>query len=203
MAENQPPGKAYTPPGSAMQDCSLALSKLCNANGNGKLRGAVKPPVQHMYEVECTFRASADKKLAEAMKKIAHLIELREKRNLDLVKAQSDNNFLFDSSKSENSLAKKLFGGQKALSKKELDGQKAHATSLMNNKKEAIKVLTAAKSALKKEFDKQKKAYEALQKLQEQSNKQKLSQSNCSEASLMRTQTDLQNKVKALKKEIN
>jgi hypothetical protein len=181
-----------------MQDCSLALSNLRDVSG----RGAVKLPVPRViYEAEATRRASAEKKLAEATKKNEQLAELRDKRNMDLLKAQSDNKFLVDSLKSEKALSKKSLDGQKALSKKELDSQKAQATSQMAIKKEAIKVLTLAKASLKREFDKQKRALDVLRKHHD-ATKVKVSDLNCTQSNLMRTRTDLQNEIKSFQRQV-
>jgi chromosome segregation ATPase len=184
-----------------LQDCSLALSNLRAANGKDNARPAVKPSVQRLYEVECSLRASVEKKLADAQKKIEQLTEMREKGNLVLAKTQVDYKYLVDSSKSDKAEQKKKLDGQKASSKKDLDNHKATAASLLTNKKDALKDANSQKASLKKKFDKGEKELTALKKLQE-ATQSKLHAANASESSLMRTRTELQNEVKTLKKEV-
>jgi hypothetical protein len=62
--------------------------------------------------------------------KIANLLELNEKRNLDLVQVTTDNKCLSD-----------LLKSQKTLFKKELDAKKCHMTAQVQLKKGVIKEL--------------------------------------------------------------
>jgi hypothetical protein len=181
-----------------MQDCGLALSNLQAANGNGNARGAIKPPVQRLYELECTVRASVEKKLADAQKKIELITKMCEKGNLVLAKTQVDYKYLLDLSKSEKVDNKKALDGQKASSKKDLDNQKATATSLLTNKKNGLKDVTSQKATLNKKFEKVERYLAALKKLQE-TTQSKLHADNTSENSLMKTRTELQHEIKTLK----
>jgi hypothetical protein len=62
--------------------------------------------------------------------------------------------------------------------------------------------VTSSKQALKRDFDKQKKTYDSLLKRTSNTTKVKISDLNCSQLSLLRTRTDLQNEVKNLTKEV-
>jgi hypothetical protein len=133
----------------------------------------------------------AEKNLAEANTKNANLWDLKEKRNLDLAQVTTDNKCLSD-----------LLKSQETLHKKELDAEKSHnTTAQVQLKKDAIKSAKSSKGALKKDFDKQKKSYNSLLK-SSNTNKVKISDLNCSQLSLLRTRTNLQNEVKNLTKEV-
>jgi hypothetical protein len=116
--------------------------------------------------------------------------ELNEKRNLDLAQVTKDNKCLSD-----------LLKSNKTLAKKELDAEKSHTTAQVQLKKDAVKAVTSSKQALKRDFDKQKKTYDSLLRTSN-TNKVKISNLNCSQLSLLRTRTDLQNEVKNFTKEV-
>jgi chromosome segregation ATPase len=186
MAENQPPANAsHQPPDNIVLRAPLGAS-----NGREPFK---KPSSDHRmldYESERKGRVSAEKNLAEATTKIGNLCQLQEQRNLLLAKLKTDNKCLSDSLKS-----------QKSLAKKELDAEKASTQTQIQNKKDAVKVVQTSKQALKKDFDKQKKIYDSLVRVSN-GYKVKISDLNCTQTSLMRTRTELQNEVKLLTKEV-
>jgi hypothetical protein len=205
MAENQPPANASPPPNTPLQDRSIALSVLPLAssivratlgNANGNHRGRSKPAKTAVQEAETEVvlerknQVFAERNLAAANLRVANLWELNEKRNLDLAQLTTDNKCLSD-----------LLKSQKTLFKMEIDVEKAHTTSKVQMKKEAVKAVTSSKQALKRDFDKQKKAYHSLLGTSN-TNKVKISDLNCTQSSLMWMRTDLQNEVKSLVKEV-
>jgi hypothetical protein len=127
---------------------------------------------------------------AAANHRVANLWDLNKKRNLDLAQVTTDNKCLSD-----------LLKFQNTLFTEEIDVKKAHRTSKVQLKKDAVKAVTSSKQALKRDFDKQKKAYHSLLRMSN-TNKVKILDLNCTQSSLMRTRTDLQNKVKNLNKEV-
>jgi hypothetical protein len=198
--QNQPPGNVLPPADLALQDCSIALQNLRGTSSS-------KQSVKWMLDAERARRASAEKKLSvaekklvEAQKKIDHLCELRERINLELAKVATDNKCLTDLLKSRKSLEKTSTEGQKAASKKQLESHKAQATIHLNAKITVLKAAQSAKAALKKDFDKQKKAYDALFKANE-SNKSKILEYNGTQVELMRAKTALQIELKSLTKD--
>jgi hypothetical protein len=62
-------------------------------------------------------------------------------------------------------------------------------------------VVQTSRQALKKVFDMQKKTYDSLVRVNN-TNKIKISDLNCTQTTLMRTRTELQNEVKALNKDV-
>jgi hypothetical protein len=175
MAENKPPANASPPPDSPLQDRSIVRATLGNANGNQ--RGRSKPAKTAVQEAETELvlerknRVFAEKNLAAANLRVANLWELNEKRNLDLAQVTTDNKCLSD-----------LLKSQKTLFKKELDVEKAHTASEVQLKKDAVKAVTSSKQALKRDFDKQKKAYNTLLRTSN-TNKVKISDLNCAQSS--------------------
>jgi hypothetical protein len=196
MAENQPPANASPPPDTPLLDRSIVRATIGDANGNQRGPKPTKTAVQRLTEAQAQAsterkkRVFAEKNLAEANTKNANLWDLNEKRNLDLAQVTTDNKCLSD-----------LLKSQKTLHKKELDAEKSHTTAQVQLKKDAIKSAKSSKGALKKDFDKQKKSYDSLLK-SSNTNKVKISDLNCSQLSLLRTRTDLQNEVKILSKEV-
>jgi hypothetical protein len=136
-------------------------------------------------------RVFAKKNFFDANVKIANLWEHNEERNLDLAQVTTDIKCLSD-----------LLKSNKTLAKKELDAKKSHTTAQVQLKKDAVKAATSSKQVLlNRDFDKQKKTYDSLLRMSN-TNKVKISDLNCSQFSLLRTRTDLQNEVKNLTKEV-
>jgi chromosome segregation ATPase len=202
MAENQPPANVYAPHDSAMQDCSLALSNLRGSNGSGNGRARGLPPVQRLYDLECGLRATAEKKLAVAQKKIEHVIEIRDRAREALAKSQAEVKNLKDTNKSDKAENKRKLDEQKAGSKAELANHKSIANIALLEKKNALREMTSEKVALQKKLDKGDKAFVTLEKQQE-TLQSKLHQVNSSETSLLSARTALQKEIKTLKRHVN
>jgi DNA repair exonuclease SbcCD ATPase subunit len=202
MAENQPPANVYAPHDSAIQDCSLALSNLRGSNGSGNGRARGPPPVQRLLEIECGLRATAEKKLATAQKKVEHVIDIRDRAREALAKSQAEVKKLKDTNKSDKAENKRKLDEQRASSKTELANHKSNANTALLEKKNALREMTAEKVALQKKFDKGDKAFVTLEKQQE-TLQSKLHQVNSSENSLLSTRTELQKEIKTLKRHVN